>query len=34
VARAIADKAGVKRALVSITHVKSMAMAEVVMESE
>lgn len=34
VAREIADKAGVKRTLVSITHVKSMAMAQVVMEGE
>jgi holo-[acyl-carrier protein] synthase len=34
VAREIADKQGVKRALVSITHVKSMAMAQVVMEGE
>jgi len=34
VAREIADKLGVKRALVSITHIKSMAMAQVVLEAE
>lgn len=34
VARKIADELGVKRALVSITHIKSMAMAQVVLESE
>ena len=34
VAREIAEKLKVKRALVSITHVKSMAMAQVVMENE
>jgi len=34
VAREIAEKLTVKRALVSITHVKSMAMAQVVMENE
>ena len=32
-ARAIADKLGVTRALVSITHVPSMAMAQVVLEA-
>ena len=30
----IADELGVKRALVSITHIKSMAMAQVVLEAE
>ena len=34
VARKIADSLGVKRALVSITHIKSMAMAQVVLEAE
>jgi phosphopantetheinyl transferase (holo-ACP synthase) len=34
VARNIADELGVKRALVSITHIKSMAMAQVVLEAE
>jgi holo-[acyl-carrier protein] synthase len=34
VARKIADELGVRRALVSITHIKSMAMAQVVLESE
>jgi holo-[acyl-carrier protein] synthase len=34
IARKIADELGVKRALVSITHIKSMAMAQVVLESE
>jgi holo-[acyl-carrier protein] synthase len=34
VARKIADELGVTRALVSITHIKSMAMAQVVLESE
>jgi holo-[acyl-carrier protein] synthase len=34
VARKIADELGAKRALVSITHIKSMAMAEVLLESE
>jgi holo-[acyl-carrier protein] synthase len=34
VAREIADKLGVRRALVSITHIKSMAMAQVVLEAE
>ncbi len=33
-ARKIADKLGVGRALVTITHTKSMAMAQVVMESD
>ena len=33
-ARKIADELGVKRALVSITHIKSMAMAQVVLEAE
>lgn len=33
-AREIADKLGVRRALVTITHTQSMAMAQVVMESE
>jgi holo-[acyl-carrier protein] synthase len=33
-ARTIADGLGVKRALVSITHTKSMAMAQVVVEAE
>ncbi len=33
-ARKIAEQMGVKRALVSITHIKSMAMAQVVLESE
>jgi holo-[acyl-carrier protein] synthase len=33
VARKIADELGVKRALVSITHIKSMAMAQVVLEA-
>jgi holo-[acyl-carrier protein] synthase len=32
-ARQIADELGVKRALVSITHIKSMAMAQVVLEA-
>jgi len=32
-ARKIADELGVKRALVSITHIKSMAMAQVVLEA-
>jgi holo-[acyl-carrier protein] synthase len=34
VARKIADQLGVKRALVSITHIKSMAMAQVVLDTE
>jgi holo-[acyl-carrier protein] synthase len=34
VARKIADELGVKRALVSITHIKSMAMAQVVLEAD
>jgi holo-[acyl-carrier protein] synthase len=34
VARKFADELGVKRALVSITHIKSMAMAQVVLEAE
>ena len=34
VARKISDELGVKRALVSITHTNSMAMAQVVLESE
>jgi holo-[acyl-carrier protein] synthase len=33
-ARKIAEKMGVRQALVSITHIKSMAMAQVVLESE
>jgi holo-[acyl-carrier protein] synthase len=33
-AQKIADKLGVRRALVTITHTKSMAMAQVVMESD
>ena len=33
-ARKFADELGVKRALVSITHTKSMAMAQVVLEAE
>jgi holo-[acyl-carrier protein] synthase len=34
VARRIADELGATRALVSITHIKSMAMAQVVLEAE
>jgi holo-[acyl-carrier protein] synthase len=34
VARGIADKLGVTRALVSITHIRSLAMAQVVLEAE
>jgi holo-[acyl-carrier protein] synthase len=34
VARRIADELGVRRALVSITHIKSMAMAQVILEAE